>query len=229
MSATLPQNKNLANIDDVPASGTATPDATLNGERTNEWERPPPPPQPPAAKGLRFWLVIVAMMVTTFLSAIDLTSVSTALPTIVQDLNGSEFAWVGSAFALGSTAMLPLVGGLAQIFGRRPVVLGSIAFFALGSGLCGGAKGMNMLIAGRAIQGVGGGGILAMAEIIVADLVPLSERGNYMGIFGAVWAVASAIGPPIGGAFSQSNWRWLFCEYILCYAVLNVDSNSPLP
>ncbi|KAG9044554.1 hypothetical protein FS837_007959 [Tulasnella sp. UAMH 9824] len=210
MSATTPQNKQLANIEDNPASGTATPDATLIGERTIELERPPPPPQPPTDKGIRFWLVIVAMMVTTFLSAIDLTSVSTALPTIVESLNGADFAWVGSAFALGSTAILPLVGGLAQIFGRRPVVLGSIAFFALGSGLCGGAKNMNMLIAGRAIQGVGGGGILAMAEIVVADLVPLSERGNYMGIFGAVWAVASAIGPPIGGAFSQSNWRWLF-------------------
>ncbi|KAG8918932.1 hypothetical protein FRC01_001574 [Tulasnella sp. 417] len=216
MSATPPQNKRLGDIDDIPTSGTATPDAntTLNGDKTIELERPPPPPQPPTEKGLRFWLVIVAMMVTTFLSAIDLTSVSTALPTIVQDLNGSEFAWVGSAFALGSTAILPLVGGLAQIFGRRPVVIGSIAFFALGSGLCGGAKNMDMLIAGRAIQGVGGGGILAMAEIVVADLVPLSERGNYMGIFGAVWAVASAIGPPVGGAFSQSNWRWLFCECI---------------
>ncbi|KIO28004.1 hypothetical protein M407DRAFT_22771 [Tulasnella calospora MUT 4182] len=212
MSATLPQSKNLAKVDDVPASRTATPDveATLNGERTSEAERPPPPPQPPAWKGLRFWLVIIAIMVATFLSAIELTSVSTALPTIVQDLDGSEFAWVGSAFALGSTAILPLVGGLAQIFGRRPVVLGSIAFFALGSGLCGGAKNMDMLIAGRAIQGVGSGGILATTEIVVADLVPLSERGNYMGISGAVWALASAIGPPVGGAFSQSNWRWLF-------------------
>ncbi|KAG8939282.1 hypothetical protein FRC04_006722 [Tulasnella sp. 424] len=211
MSATPTQTQRLANIDDNPSSGTATPEveATLIGERTIESERPSPPPQQ-GEKDLRFWLVIAAMMITMFLSAIELTSVSTALPTIVHALDGSEFVWVGSAYALGSTAILPLVGGLAQIFGRRPVVLGSIAFFALGSGLCGGAQNMNMLIAGRAIQGVGGGGILAMTEIVVADLIPLSERGNYMGISGAVWAVASAIGPPIGGAFSQSSWRWLF-------------------
>ncbi|KAG9044555.1 hypothetical protein FS837_007960 [Tulasnella sp. UAMH 9824] len=212
MSATPPRNERLASNDDSSTPGTATADVdvTFDGERAIQSEPRPPPPQPPAEKGLRFWLVMTAMMVTTFLSAIDMTSVSTALPTIAQDLNGSDFAWVGSAFALGSTAILPLVGGLAQIFGRRPVVLGSIAFFALGSGLCGGAKKMDMLIAGRAIQGVGGGGILAMAEIVIADLVPLNERGNYMGIIGAVWAVASAIGPPLGGAFSQSNWRWLF-------------------
>lgn len=71
---------------------------------------------------------------------------------------------------------------------------------------------MRMLIAGRAIQGIGGGGILSLSDIVVADLVPLSERGNFIGLFGAVWAIASAIGPPIGGAFSETNWRWLFCK-----------------
>ncbi|KAG8918820.1 hypothetical protein FRC01_001637 [Tulasnella sp. 417] len=155
-------------------------------------------------------MIFAALMVSTFLSALDFTSVSTALATIVQDLQGTEFAWDGSAFALGSTAILPLTGGLAQIFGRRPVVLGSLILFALGSGLGGGATNMNMLIAGRAIQGVGGGGILSLTEIIVADLVPLSQRGVYLGLIGSVWAIAAAIGPPIGGAFSQSNWRWLF-------------------
>ncbi|KAG8972869.1 hypothetical protein FRB90_010125, partial [Tulasnella sp. 427] len=185
------------------------PEPTLNGEPTAESEQVPAPAVP-AAGGLQFWLIFIALMVSTFLSAIDLTSVSTALPTIVQDLHGTEFAWVGSAFALGSTSILPLIGGLAQIFGRRPVVIGSLVFFALGSGLCGGASNMAMLIGGRTIQGIGGGGILAMTEIVVADLVPLRQRGTYMGVIGAVWAIASAIGPPIGGAFSQSNWRWLF-------------------
>ncbi|KIO20590.1 hypothetical protein M407DRAFT_220214 [Tulasnella calospora MUT 4182] len=194
-------------------TGVQTPatvdEPTLTGEPPVESEQVPPPPVP-AAGGIQFWLIFIALMVSTFLSAIDLTSVSTALPTIVQDLNGTEFAWVGSAFALGSTAVLPLIGGLAQIFGRRPVVLGSLVIFALGSGLCGGANNMAMLIGGRAVQGIGGGGILAMTEIVVADLVPLRQRGTYMGVIGAVWAIASAIGPPIGGAFSQSNWRWLF-------------------
>ncbi|KAG8896929.1 hypothetical protein FRB99_008573 [Tulasnella sp. 403] len=160
--------------------------------------------------GARFWLIFIALMVSTFLSALELTSVSTALPTIVDDLHGTDFVWVGSAYALGSTAFLPLSGGLAQIFGRRPVVLGSLLLFALGSALCGAAQNMNMLIGGRTVQGVGGGGILSLTEIVVADLVPLAQRGTYMGLIAAVWAIASAIGPPVGGAFSQSNWRWLF-------------------
>ncbi|KAG8973831.1 hypothetical protein FRB93_001660, partial [Tulasnella sp. JGI-2019a] len=169
---------------------------------------PQEPEGPPG--GIRFWLIIVSLMVATFLSALDLTSVSTALPIIVQDLNGSDFVWVGASFSLGSTAFLPLSGGLAQIFGRRPVVLGSLAFFFIGSAVSGAAQNMNMLIAGRTLQGIGGGGILSLTEIIVGDLVSLRYRGPFMGIFGAVWAIASAIGPPIGGVFAEHNWRWLF-------------------
>ncbi|KAG8906510.1 hypothetical protein FRB99_006730 [Tulasnella sp. 403] len=166
---------------------------------------------PAMVGGPRFWMIIVSLMVATFLSALDLTSLSTALPTIVGHLHGSSnFVWVGSAFALGSTAFLPLSGGLAQIFGRRPIILGSLTLFLFGSGISGGAKDMNMLIAGRTVQGVGSGGIMSLTEIIIADLVPLRQRGTYVGLTGAVWAIASAIGPPIGGAFSQSNWRWLF-------------------
>ncbi|KAG8977222.1 hypothetical protein FRC05_002222 [Tulasnella sp. 425] len=101
-------------------------------------------------------------------------------------------------------------GGLAQIWGRKPVILGALLLFLLGSGICGGAHSMGMLIAGRTIQGLGSGGILALTEIIIADLVPLRQRGAFLGIFGGVWAVAAAVGPPIGGAFSESTWRWLF-------------------
>ncbi|KAG8703167.1 hypothetical protein FRC09_004312 [Ceratobasidium sp. 395] len=161
-------------------------------------------------KDLRFWLIFLALCVSTFLSALELTSVSTALPTIVESLNGHDFAWVGSAYTLGSTAFMPMSGGLAEIFGRRSVMLASLVIFAVGSAVCGAAQSMNMLIAGRTIQGIGGGGILTLTDIIVADLVPLAERGPYLGIVGSVWAVASAIGPPIGGAFAERSWRWLF-------------------
>ncbi|KAG8874653.1 hypothetical protein FRB97_005749 [Tulasnella sp. 331] len=158
----------------------------------------------------RFWLVFASLMMATFVAALDVTAVSTALPTIVFKLHGSEFTWVGSAYALASTAFLPMSGGMAQIFGRKPVLLGFLGFFLVGSAICGASTNLNMLIAGRTVQGVGCGGILSLTEIIIADLVPLAKRGLYMGLIGMVWAVAAAAGPPIGGAFSDSVWRWLF-------------------
>ncbi|KAJ7723104.1 iron permease [Mycena maculata] len=164
-----------------------------------------------AGKGRDFWLTFSAVIVTIFLSALDLTAVATALPTITERLNGGNlFVWVGSAYALSSTAILPLSGRLADIFGRRPIMLSSIFFFALGSALAGAAQNMHMMIAARTIQGIGGGGIINLCEIIVSDLVPLSERGIYQGILGLTWSFASGIGPPIGGALASTNWRWLF-------------------
>ncbi|KZO94642.1 MFS multidrug transporter [Calocera viscosa TUFC12733] len=163
-------------------------------------------------KDAGFWMIILSLCVTSWLAAIDLTSVSTALPTIIDDLHGgSDFVWVGSAFTLASTAILPLSGNIATIFGRQWAVLSFIFLFAVGSAITGSAQNMTAMIAGRTVQGLGGGGILSLAEIIVADLVPLRERGVYQGILGSVWAFASAIGPPIGGALAQAGqWRWLF-------------------
>ncbi|GBE86270.1 Efflux pump FUS6 [Sparassis crispa] len=163
-------------------------------------------------KGSAFWLSFLALAVSIFLSAIDLTAVGTALPTVTKALNGGDdFSWVGSAYALTSTAILPLSGSLADIFGRKPIMLVSIAFFAVGSAIAGASHNMHMLIAARAVQGIGGGGIINLTEIIVSDLVPLAERGVYQGLIGLVWAVASGIGPPVGGAFAQHGaWRWLF-------------------
>ena len=135
-------------------------------------------------RGLRFWLIFGSMCICLSLSALELSSVSTALPTIVNDLHATQFAWVGSAYALASTAFLPLSGGLAQTFGRRPIILMTIGLFALGSGICGGAKSMEMLIAGRTLQGLGGGGIQSLTGIILADLVSLRDRGIYGGIYG---------------------------------------------
>ncbi|KAJ7179573.1 major facilitator superfamily domain-containing protein [Mycena filopes] len=172
------------------------------------------PPKAPG-KSRAFYLSFVAIMVATFLSALDLTAVGTALPTIASSLNDTkgDFTWVGSAYALSSTAFIPLSGSLADALGRRPVMLLCIAFFAVGSALAGAAQNMPMMIAARAIQGIGGGGIINLSEILTADLVPLNERGLYQGLLGLVWSFASSIGPPIGGALSNSGhsaWRWLF-------------------
>ncbi|KAK0185168.1 MFS general substrate transporter [Armillaria mellea] len=166
-------------------------------------------------KGRDFWLSFLAMIVSIFLSALDLTSVGTALPTIADALNDTQgnYVWVGSAYALSSTAIMPLSGSLSDAFGRKPVMLVSIALFALGSALAGAAQDMNMLIGARTVQGLGGGGIINLVEILISDLVALSERGTYQGMIGLTWSFASAIAPPIGGALSdrgRTAWRWLF-------------------
>ncbi|KAH9918444.1 iron permease [Fomitopsis serialis] len=162
-------------------------------------------------RGFAFWMVFAGNLMVDLPSALDLTAVSTALPTITSHLHGSDFIWAGSAYAIASTAILPTVGGLVSVFGRKPIILGFILLFALGSALCGAAQNMAMFIAGRLVQGLGGGGCIAVTEIIYADLIPLPERGKFYAITASVWALASAVGPPIGGAFSGSGaWRWLF-------------------
>ncbi|KAI0046898.1 MFS general substrate transporter [Auriscalpium vulgare] len=162
-------------------------------------------------RGLDFWLVFVANVTVDMLSALDLTAVSTALPTIVRHLHGTDFIWAGSAYTVASTAILPLVGGLVSVFGRKPVLLTFISIFAVGSAITGAAQNMLMFIAGRALQGMGGGGCLSVTEIIYADIIPLPEQGKFQGIIASVWALACAIGPPVGGALANSGaWRWLF-------------------
>ncbi|KAF7315420.1 MFS domain-containing protein [Mycena indigotica] len=162
-----------------------------------------------------FWMSFVAIAVTTFLAALDLSGVGNVLPTMAKALNDEkgDFTWVGSGYALSSTAFMPLSGSLADALGRKPVMLISIGFFALGSALAGASQNMSMMIAARTVQGIGGGGILTLSEILVADLVPLSERGIYVGLIAIVWATASLLGPAIGGALASASgnaWRWLF-------------------
>ncbi|KAI0722370.1 Mfs1.2 [Cerioporus squamosus] len=165
----------------------------------------------PPKKGVKFWMIFLSLCLAMFLSAIELSAVSTALPSIIHDLHGDDFVWVGAAYSLASTAFLPMSGGLAEIFGRRASMLFALASFILGSALCGAARDINWLIAARTVQGLGGGGIQSISSIIVSDLVPLRERGAYNGLIGLTWAVASAIGPVIGGALTtHGQWRWLF-------------------
>ncbi|KZP23294.1 MFS general substrate transporter [Athelia psychrophila] len=167
-------------------------------------------PEPAAPKDARFWMIFVSLLVATFLSALDMTAISTALPTIAAALHSEDFAWIGNAYSITSTAFIPWAGGAANIFGRRPVLLTGLLFFLVGSAMCGASTAMPLMLAGRAFQGVGSGVILTLVEIVLADLVPLAERGAFQGAFGAVWALASATGPVIGGALAASNWHWLF-------------------
>ncbi|KAJ7124420.1 iron permease [Mycena epipterygia] len=170
----------------------------------------------PPRKTRAFWMSFLAIMVSTFLSALDQTAVGTALPTIATALNDTkgDYIWIASAYAMSSTAFIPLSGSLANAFGRRLSCPAFSPFPYLPAALAGASQHMSMMIGARAVQGIGGGGILALTQILMADLVPLAERGLYQGIIGVVWAVASSIGPPIGGALSSTEnkmlWRWLF-------------------
>ncbi|MFF7988424.1 MDR family MFS transporter [Kitasatospora xanthocidica] len=169
-------------------------------------------PGPPAAAVPRLWVPIGALLLAMLLAALDQTIVSTALPTIVSDLGGLDhLSWVVTAYMLASTAATPLWGKLGDMYGRKRFFQASIVIFLLGSVLCGIAQDMGQLIAFRALQGLGGGGLMVLSQAIVGDLVPPRDRGRYQGLFGAVFGVTSVLGPLLGGLFvDHLSWRWVF-------------------
>ncbi|KAI1375295.1 major facilitator superfamily domain-containing protein [Hypoxylon crocopeplum] len=163
-------------------------------------------------RGFRFWAVIAGLAVTTLLAALEHTVVTTSAPAIVSDLQmGETYIWITNSFFICSTAFQPLLGQLCNVFGRRWVFITIVAVFTLGSGICGGATQGAMLIAGRAVQGVGSGGIVLTVNIIVSDLIPLRERGKYMAMILGVFGIGTSLGPFIGGAIVEATtWRWVF-------------------
>ncbi|WP_372505731.1 MDR family MFS transporter [Streptomyces macrolidinus] len=155
---------------------------------------------------------IGALLTGMLLAALDQTIVSTALPTIVSDLGGLEhLSWVVTAYLLASTAATPLWGKLGDQYGRKKLFQAAIVIFLIGSVLCGVAQNMLELIAFRALQGLGGGGLIVLSMAIVGDIVTPRERGRYQGLFGAVFGTTSVLGPLLGGLFTQHlSWRWVF-------------------
>ncbi|MEU1302242.1 MDR family MFS transporter [Streptomyces shenzhenensis] len=155
---------------------------------------------------------IGALLLGLLLAALDQTIVSTALPTIVSDLGGLEhLSWVVTAYLLASTAATPLWGKLGDQYGRKRLFQLAIVIFLIGSALCGMAQNMPQLILFRALQGLGGGGLIVLSMAIVGDIVPPRERGRYQGLFGAVFGTTSVLGPLLGGLLTeQLSWRWVF-------------------
>lgn len=157
-------------------------------------------------------LVFVSLMLGMFLASLDQTIVATALPTIVGELGGLEhLAWVVTAYMVTSTASAPLYGKLSDLYGRKVMFQGAITIFLLGSVLSGLSQSMGQLIAFRAVQGVGAGGLIVMALTIIGDILSPRERGRYQGYMGSVFAVSSVGGPLLGGFFVDNlDWRWVF-------------------
>ena len=156
--------------------------------------------------------VLGALMLTLFLAALDQTIVSTALPTITSDLGGlKELSWVVTAYLLASTASTPIWGKLSDLYGRKLMLQSAVVVFVAGSALAGLSQSMSELIATRALQGLGGGGLMVLVMAVIADLIPPRERGRYTGLFGAVFGLASVVGPLLGGYITEHfSWRWIF-------------------
>ncbi|KAI5467417.1 major facilitator superfamily-domain-containing protein [Mariannaea sp. PMI_226] len=173
----------------------------------------PKPSEPEASRtNVETFLIMAALCIALFLAALDMTIITTAIPTIANEFHSSSgYIWIGSAYLLGNAAFVPTWGKISDIFGRKPVILAAAVIFWVGSLICALSRNMSMLIAARAIQGIGGGGLIVLPNIAVSDLFSMRNRGMYFGILGMVWALASAVGPILGGVFtSKVTWRWCF-------------------
>ncbi|OBI40848.1 MDR family MFS transporter [Mycobacterium sp. E796] len=156
--------------------------------------------------------IFVAVLLGMLMAALDQTIVATALPTIVANLGGAGHqSWVVTSYLLASTIMTALVGKFGDLFGRKRVFQAAVVFFVGGSVLCGLSTSMGMLVAARALQGIGGGGLMVTAMALIGEVIPLRDRGRYQGAMGAVFGVTTVIGPLLGGYFTDHfTWRWAF-------------------
>src|SRR4051812_40650115 len=160
----------------------------------------------------RFRMTFAGLLLAMLLASLDQTIVATALPTIVGDLGGlDQLSWVVTAYLLGATVSMPIWGRVSDLYGRKPLFQAAIVVFLAGSALSGAAQTLGELIASRALQGLGAGGLMTLAMAIVGDIVAPRERGRYQGYIQMVFVLASVAGPLLGGVFvDHASWRWVF-------------------
>ncbi|TVY62348.1 MFS-type transporter [Lachnellula suecica] len=200
---------------DHPPKSSSLPAEPLPAttQKSEHQDETPLPPRMP--------IIMLSLCMAIFLAALDVTIVATAIPKMSADLHTSQsaYSWIGSAYLLPYAALSPFWGKLSDVFGRKPLLLAANVVFFVGSLMCGFANSVAMLIAGRAVQGTGGGGLVVIVNITVADLVSQRQRGTYMGVISMVWATASAVGPVIGGILVEKvSWRWCFYINLPCTA-----------
>jgi MFS family permease len=197
----------------LPTKGRTPPNPV-----NEKLSRPTLPPSHPSQtlsqewiRGTGFWRSFLAICLPLLLSALEGSVTNTALPTISDALDlGKMFSWIATAYLLASTLFQPLYSQLGDIWGRKYPMMSAVAVFAIGSAICGGSNSGSVLIFGRAIQGLGTGGIDLFAEMILCDIIPLRKRGPYLAIRHVTFAIGTTIGPLLGGVFAEHGWRWCF-------------------
>lgn len=197
----------MPRLEDAPAHPTAD-DGTVTRSDTTE----PVTVADPADGETHIRPIFAGLLVAMLLGSLDQTILSTALPTIVGELGGvNHMLWVTTAYLLASTIMMPIYGKFGDLIGRKGLFIGALSVFLIGSVVGGLAQNMTWLIIARAVQGLGGGGLMILSQTIIADVAPVRERSRYMGFMGAVFGLSAVVGPLLGGWFTESaQWRWAF-------------------